>query len=199
MTCWRGSDQRADPCCPASHPSFGAGDSGTDAHDRILQRLQVLLASFPEDGWIGIVVIVPQNVTDTGDCAPRDLRFSILVLIGKAPASFRQDLKISLYKLPGPPIPAKPLEVTPRNIRLDIAYRLENVTDVDRRVFVHQNTASVSRRTRLRMAGSSPPLVTTSTLRPSLSSRKSFTATKSIKLNWASGAISTSTSMSLSG
>lgn len=69
---------------------------------------------------------------------------------------FRQDLKILFYKLSGAPIRTKSLEVTPRNIRLDIDDRLENVTDIDRRIFLHQNTASASLTTRSRMAGSSP-------------------------------------------
>jgi hypothetical protein len=55
----------------------------------------------------------------------------------KAAAGFRQDLKISLYKLSGAPIRAKSLEVVPRNIRLDIGDRLENVEDIDRRIFLH--------------------------------------------------------------
>ena len=78
---------------------------------------------------------MPQDVADTGDCPPGDLRFPILVFVGKSATGFRQDLKISLYKLSGTPIRAKPLEVIPRNIRLDIGDSLENVTDIDRRVF----------------------------------------------------------------
>jgi hypothetical protein len=83
------------------------------------------------------VIVVLQDIADTGDCAPGDLHFPILVLIGKAAAGFRQDLKISLYKLSRTPIRAKSLEVTPRNIRLDIGDCLENVTDIDRRVSLH--------------------------------------------------------------
>jgi hypothetical protein len=54
---------------------LGAGDDCTNTHDRVFQRHQILLAGIPENGWVGIVVIVPKNVADTGDCAPGDVRF----------------------------------------------------------------------------------------------------------------------------
>ena len=31
-----------------------------------------------QNGWIGLVVIVPQNVADAGDCTPRDVRLIFL-------------------------------------------------------------------------------------------------------------------------
>jgi hypothetical protein len=79
-----------------------------------------------------------------------------------------------------------------------LANRLENVTDIDSRVFLHQNTLSASLSTRSRIVDSRPDFVTTSTLRFRRSSRKSLSATRSIKLKRTSGSTSTRTSMSLS-
>lgn len=56
-------------------------------------------------------------------------------------------------KLPSAPVRAKLLEVIPRNIRLDVGDSLEHMTDLDCRVFLHQNTASASPRTRSRTPG----------------------------------------------
>ena len=111
--------------------SLGAGDDCANTHDRVFQRHQVLLAGIPENSWVGIVVIVPENIADTGDCAPGDVRFINLKLLGKAAAGFRSNLKISFDKLPSTPTRAKPLEVIPCNIRLDVGDSLEHVTDID--------------------------------------------------------------------
>jgi hypothetical protein len=50
--------------------------------------------------WLlGGAILTLAYVADAGNCAPGDLHFPILALIGKAPAGFGQDLKIALYKL----------------------------------------------------------------------------------------------------
>src|SRR5450756_556096 len=54
------------------------GDHRTDTRDSFFQRLQVFLARVPQYSWIGIVIIMPQHVADSGDSAPRDMPLIIL-------------------------------------------------------------------------------------------------------------------------
>ncbi len=42
--------------------AFGLGDERADPRNRLFERVQVLIAGIPENGWIGIVVVVPKHI-----------------------------------------------------------------------------------------------------------------------------------------
>ena len=111
--------------------------SPTDTFDGGLERLHVLFTGIPQNCGIGLMVIVPQNIADAGDCSPRNLRFVFLELSGKAAAGFRKNLEVSFNQLSRAPVRAKLLEVIPHGVRLDVVNGLEDVTDVDCSVLLH--------------------------------------------------------------
>jgi hypothetical protein len=79
-------------------------DSGTDSANRVFQRLQILLTGFPENGRIRFVVIVTQNVADTGDGLPSDAWLLALQLDRQASAGLGNDLEIPFDQLPRTPV-----------------------------------------------------------------------------------------------
>jgi hypothetical protein len=107
------------------------------ALDGVLERLQVLATGIPQDGRIGLVIVVPENVADAGNCSPRDVRLVLLKLIGETAACFGKNLEVSFNKLPSASIRTKLLEVIPCGVRLDVGDGIEDVTDVDSRVLFH--------------------------------------------------------------
>jgi hypothetical protein len=65
------------------------------------------------------------------------VRLVFLELLGETAACFGKYLEISLNKLPGAPIRTKHLEVISCRVRLDVGDGIEDVTNVDSRVFLH--------------------------------------------------------------
>src|SRR5580698_6083544 len=103
----------------------------------VLERLQVLITGIPENGRIGLVVIVPENVANAGDCSPWDVRLEFLEFFWETTACFGKNLEVSFDKLPRTPIRTKLLEVIPCSVRLDVSDGVEDVTDIDCRILLH--------------------------------------------------------------
>jgi hypothetical protein len=84
------------------------------------------------------VILVAENVADTRDRSPRDMRFAFFQLLGKTAAGFGEDLEVAFNELSCTPVHAKLTEIVTRRVRLDVCDGLEDVTNVDfsiRRLF----------------------------------------------------------------
>src|SRR5205807_6894672 len=92
-----------------------------------LSVFRSFLAGLPQDGRIRLVVIVAENVADTGDRAPRDMCFAFFQLFWKAATGFRQDLKVSFNELSCTPVYSKFAEIVTCRVGLDVCDGLEDV------------------------------------------------------------------------
>src|SRR6185437_15465403 len=64
-------------------------DRLADAFECGLERLQVPGTCLPQNRWIGVMIVVPDDIADAGDFAPRDLAFRVLERLRQAAARLR--------------------------------------------------------------------------------------------------------------
>ncbi|HEX7200842.1 MAG TPA: hypothetical protein VF213_15260, partial [Dongiaceae bacterium] len=106
-----------------------------------------------------------QDVADSGDLAPRDIRFCCLQAVRDPTACLGDDFEIALNQLTNTPVGNEPLEVQSGGISLDVGDRLENVVSLEPGIALrrHQKTVSASARMLSRILGLRDSLSTTST------------------------------------
>lgn len=153
--------------CPPSKARSHALDCSLDPINGLFQRVQFLLAGFPENGRITAVVIMAQHIAYTGNRPPWNAILSRLQFFRNAAAGLRQYLKISFNKLTSSSILPETIKIMIRYVGLDILDGFQHMIDIESWLFLHEKTDSASSRISSFTCKSRPSRVTRSTSCPS--------------------------------
>ncbi len=149
-----------------------------------LQRRQMLLNDVPNQSVGNPMVVMPQNVTDTHDLRPGDLRLTLLELRRYAASGLRHDLNAALYAMAKKPIAVEIVDRLASNRPLHAFDRIENGEKRRTNKPLGQKTRSADASIRSRSRGSRLSRVVMSTGTPSLRSRSCLMPTNSTREKW---------------
>jgi len=167
--------------------------------DRGAQRREIVGDDPPDDFGIDAPVFVADQVAERTHVRLADIWLHRQKLFGQMPNRFQDDFQSPLHPELEKRVSLEAYLRSPVDSPVDSVDRGEDVLEDDVGAARHQNTRTASRSISLRSFGCRLSRVVTSTLRPIDSFNRRCTPARSSSENFASGAMSTKTSKSLSG